>query len=112
MLRRLHNAIDNEKATEEWRFDFQRVGDSVAIFRWDKNYKEYCTDFRQDFEKKFLKHKHEDLTSVYSYKLGPLNILQPAQVDCVETENEVGLREFKIYSDNFKKSKHRFKKYQ
>ncbi len=97
MLRDLHNAIDNETATEEWRFDFQRIGDSVALFRWDKNHKQYCTDFRQDFEEKFLKHRHEDLTSVYNYKLGPLNILQPAQVDCVEVDNQVAVKVLRIF---------------
>ncbi len=83
-MRTLHASLDNQRADEEWRFDFQRVGDSVVIFRCDKKARNYYTDFREDFEAKMLRSKQDEFTSVDSFKLGPLNILQHAQVDCAE----------------------------
>ncbi len=83
-MRTLHASLDNQRAEEEWRFDFQRIGDSVVIYRCDKKATNYYTDFRQDFEAKMLKSKQEEFTSVDSFKLGTLNILQHYQVDCAE----------------------------
>jgi len=54
VLRQLNFAIDGTENFEPdgLRIDFQRIGNSVVLFRCDKNAKEYYEDYRQDFENK------------------------------------------------------------
>jgi len=62
VLRQLNSAIDGaESGDSSLRIDFQRIGNSVVLFRCDKNAKEYYEDFRQDFEAKMANNKQSSL---------------------------------------------------
>jgi hypothetical protein len=62
VLRQLNSAIDGaEFGDSSLRIDFQRIGNSVVLFRCDKNAKEYYEDFRQDFEAKMANNKQSSL---------------------------------------------------
>jgi len=62
VLRQLNSAIDGaESGDSSLRIDFQRIGNSIVLFRCDKNAKEYYEDFRQDFEAKMAKNKQSSL---------------------------------------------------
>ena len=63
IMRQLNSAIDAAGTVEsdDFRIDFQRIGNSVVLFRCDKNAKEYYEDFRQDFEAKMATNKQSSL---------------------------------------------------